>query len=178
MLGSSAQPLLCSHASHYNLAHRRQTQLSLKQTPRTHQGQTTHLQHSHSSTTAQTGTNTTSHYCALALPMLRSCDRKPPGFSTAVLPSSTSLPLLLLSSCTARISLLVTPPITNTISRRPPLAPLPLAAAAAAPPPSPRPCSRIVNRVAGITVYSAVAAIMQHDAQSHRRRLTPATMAA
>jgi len=51
--------------------------------------------------------------------MCRSCARKPSGFSTEVDPRIMSLPVFLDSSCTARISLLVTPPATNTIRRRP-----------------------------------------------------------
>lgn len=59
-------------------------------------------------------------HSATAVPILRSCDKKPAGFNTAVDPSNTSLPFCLATSWTARISLLVTPPITNTSNRLPP----------------------------------------------------------
>lgn len=58
-------------------------------------------------------------HCSGEVPMCRSCARKPSGFSTEVDPRIMSLPVFLDSSCTARISLLVTPPATNTIRRRP-----------------------------------------------------------
>ena len=88
-------------------------------------------------TAAAAAKRTIHHAGGAAAAMLASCARKLEGHSTLVPPSSTSRPPLALreNSAAARISLRVTPPMTKTISRRPPATEEPA-------PPSPRPYSQ------------------------------------